>query len=99
VGLRAVVLDLANRKLLVKRMIADPTPSLPAGVTQLFGNFGIARDVTAGSLTVNRIQMAILPGTSVIDAGIVDGTPVRTWFYRTGPLQPWIALKVVKVSW
>jgi len=99
VGLRAVVLDLANRKLLVKRMIGDPTPSLPPGVTSLFGNFGIARDVTAGSLVVNRIQMAIVPGTTVLDEGIVDGTPVRTWFYRTGPLQPWIALKVVKVSW
>lgn len=99
VGLRAVVLDVANRKLLVKRMIGDPTPALPPGVTALFGNFGIARDVTAGSLVVNRIQMAIVPGTSVIDDGIVDGTPVRTWFYRTGPLQPWIALKVVKVSW
>lgn len=99
VGLRAVVLDVTNRKLLVKRMIADPTPSLPGGVTQLFGNFGIARDVTAGSLTVNRIQMAIVPGTTVIDSGVVDGSPVRTWFYRTGPLQPWIALKVVKLSW
>ncbi len=31
VGLRAVVLDVTNRKLLVKRMIADPTPSLPGG--------------------------------------------------------------------
>jgi hypothetical protein len=99
VGLRAVVLDLVNRKLLVKRIIADPTPSLPAGVTQLFGNFGIARDVSVGALTVNRIQMAIVPGTTVLDAGVVDGTPVRTWFYRTGPLQPWTALKVIRVSW
>ena len=99
VGLRAVVLDLANRKLLVKRIIADPTPTLPAGVTQLFGNFGLARDVTAGSLAVNRIQLAIVPGTTALDTGVVDGTPVRTWFYRTGPLQPWTALKITKVSW
>lgn len=99
VGLRAVVLELATRKLLVKRMIADPTPNLPVGATQLFGNFGIARDVTAGSLTVNRIQMAIVPGTTTIDAGVVDGTSVRTWFFRTGPLQPWTALKVTKVAW
>ncbi len=99
VGLRAVVVDLAGGKLLVKRIVADPTPALPPGANALFGNFGIAHDVTAGSLTVNRIQMAIVPGTTVIDAGVVDGTPVRTWFYRTGLLQPWIALKVTKVSW
>ena len=99
VGLRAVVLDTVNRKLLVKRAIADPTPGTPPGATALYGNFGIAHDVTAGSLTVNRIQMAIVAGTTTIDSGIVDGTPVRTWFYRTGPAQPWIALKVSKVSW
>ena len=98
VGLRAVVVDLAGGKLLVKRMIADAAPTAPPGV-QLFGNFGIAHDVTAGSLTVGRIQMAIVPGTTTIDSGVVDGTPVRTWFYRTGPLQPWVALKVNKVSW
>jgi len=98
VGLRAVVVDLVGKKLLVKRMIADAIPVGPTGV-QLFGNFGLARDVTAGSLTVGRIQMAIVPGTTTIDSGVVDGTPVRTWFYRTGPLQPWVALKVNKVSW
>lgn len=102
VGLRAVVLDTANRKLLVKRVVADPTPNLPAGATQLFGNFGIAHDVNitngVGSLTVNRIQMAV-QATSVVDSGIVDGTQVRTWFYRTGPLQPWIALQVSKMAW
>ena len=58
---------------------------------------GLARDVTAGSLTVGRIQMAIVPGTTNIDSGIVDGTPVRTWFYRSG--LSWVALKVAKVSW
>ena len=96
VGLRAVVVDLVGRKLLVKRLIADPVPVGPGGV-QLFGNFGLARDVTAGSLTVGRIQMAIVPGTTNIDSGIVDGTPVRTWFYRSG--LSWVALKVAKVSW
>jgi hypothetical protein len=96
VGLRAV---LVNGKLLVKRMVADPTPTnIPAGV-QLFGNFGVAHDVTATSLTVNRISMLIVPGTTTVNGPLVDGTAVRTWFYRTGPLQPWTALQVNKVSW
>lgn len=96
VGLRAVLVD---GKLLVKRMVADPTPTnAPAGV-QLFGNFGLARDVNATSLTVNKITMNIVPGTTQINGTVVDGTPVRTWFFRTGPQQPWTALQVNKVSW
>jgi hypothetical protein len=96
VGLRAVLVD---GKLLVKRMVADPTPTnAPAGV-QLFGNFGIAHDVTATSVTVNRITMNIVPGTTTVNGPVVDGTPVRTWFFRTGPLQPWTALQINKVSW
>jgi hypothetical protein len=96
VGLRAVLVD---GKLLVKRMAADPTPTnAPAGV-QLFGNFGLARDVTATTITVNRITMNIVPGTTTVNGPVVDGTPVRTWFYRNGPLQPWTALQVNKVTW
>jgi hypothetical protein len=96
VGLRAVLVD---GKLLVKRMAADPTPTnAPPGV-QLFGNFGLARDVTATSLTVNRITMNIVPGTTTVNGAVVDGTPVRAWFYRTGPLQPWTALQINKVTW
>lgn len=95
VGLRAVLVD---GKLLVKRLIADPTPTnAPAGV-QVFGNFGIAQDVSAGSLTVRKIQMGIVAAT-VVNGPVVDGTPVRVWFYRTGPAQPWIALQVNKVTW
>jgi hypothetical protein len=66
---------------------------------QLFGNFGIARDVSATSITVNRIQMNLVPGTSTVVGTVVDGTAVRTWFFRTGPLQPWTALKVTPVTW
>lgn len=96
VGLRAVLVD---GKLLVKRMVADPTPTnAPAGV-QLYGNFGVAHDVSATALTVNRITMNIVPGTTTVNGAVVDGTPVRTWFYRTGPLQPWTALQVNKVTW
>lgn len=96
VGLRAV---LTNGTLLVKRIVADPVPTTaPAGAT-LYGNFGIARDVTAGSLTVGQIQMAIVPGTTQLGGSVVDGTAVRTWFYRSGPLQPWIALQVKPVAW
>lgn len=95
VGLRAVLVD---GKLLVKRIVADPTPSVPPGV-QLFGNFGLARDVTASSITVNRITMNLVPGTSNVIGTVVDGTPVRTWFYRTGPTQPWTALQVRQVVW
>ena len=95
VGLRAVLVD---GKLLVKRVMTDPTPAnAPAGV-QVFGNFGIAQDVGAGSLTVKKIQMGIVPAT-VINGTVVDGTAVRTWFYRTGITQPWIALQINKVSW
>lgn len=94
VGLHAV---LVNGKLLVKRIVADPVPSAPAGV-QLFGNFGIAHDVSATSITVNHIQMNIVAGTSVVSGNVVDGTAVRTWFYRTGPQQPWLALKVSVVG-
>jgi hypothetical protein len=65
----------------------------------VFGNFGLAQDVTAGSLTVRRIQMAIVPGTTNIVGNVVNGTPVRTWFYRTGPAQPFIALEVREVVW
>jgi hypothetical protein len=79
--------------------VLDPLPTLPAGVTQVFGNYGIAHDVTAGSLTVNRIQMAIVPGTTTLGGTVVNGTAVRTWFYRTGPLQPWIAVQVTPVVW
>ena len=96
VGLRAVLVD---GRLLVKRIAADPTPTnAPAGV-QLYGNFGVAHDVSATSLTVNRITMNIVPGTTTVNGPVVDGTPVRTWFYRTGPLQPWTALQVSKVTW
>jgi Domain of unknown function (DUF5666) len=95
VGLRAVLTD---GKLLVKRIIGDDVPTAPAGV-QLFGNFGIAHDVTAGSLVVNKIQMAILPGTTTLNGNVANGSPVRTWFYRTGALQPWIALQVKEIVW
>ncbi len=96
VGLRAVLVD---GKLLVKRIAADPAPTnAPAGV-QLFGNFGVAHDVTATSITVNRITMNIVPGTTTVNGPVVDGTPVRTWFFRTGPLQPWTALQINKVTW
>jgi hypothetical protein len=95
VGLRAV---LTGSKLLVKRIIGDEVPVAPAGVV-LFGNFGIAHDVTAGSLAVRTIQMAIVPGTTTLIGNVANGTPVRTWFYRTGLLQPWIALQVKEVVW
>lgn len=96
VGLRAVLVD---GKLLVKRMIADPVPTTaPAGVA-LYGNFGIARDVSATSITVNKITMNIVPGTTTISGSVVGGTAVRTWFYRTGPLQPWTALQVTQMVW
>lgn len=96
VGLRAVLVD---GKLLVKRMVADPVPSnLPPGV-QVFGNYGIAHDVGAGSLTVGSITMNIVPGTSTVDGTVVDGTQVRTWFYRTGSSAPWTALQVTPVVW
>jgi hypothetical protein len=94
VGLRAV---LTGGSLLVKRIFADDVPVAPAGVT-LFGNFGIAQDVTAGSLTVRSIQMAIVPTTTLI-GNVANGRPVRTWFYRTGPLQPWQALQVKEIVW
>jgi hypothetical protein len=100
VGLRAVVITNGSQtQLLVKRIIDDPLPTnAPAGVN-VFGNFGIAQDLTAGSLTVRRIQMAIQPGTTNIVGNVVDGTLVRTWFYRTGPAQPFIALEVREVVW
>jgi hypothetical protein len=96
VGLRAV---LTGGKLLVKRMILDAVPTVPAGVTQVFGNFGIAHDLSAGSVTVNKIQMNLVPGTTTMGGTVVEGSPVRTWFFRTGPLQPWTALQVNPVVW
>ena len=95
VGLRAVLTD---GKLLVKRIVGDEVPTAPAGV-QLFGNFGIAHDVTAGSLVVGKIQMAIVPGTTTLIGNVANGSPVRTWFYRTGLLQPWVALQVKEITW
>jgi hypothetical protein len=98
VGLRAVVVT-SGTQMLVKRIISDPLPSnVPPGAN-VFGNFGLAQDMTAGSLTVRRIQMAIVPGTTNIVGNVVNGTLVRTWFYRTGPAQPFIALEVREVVW
>ena len=95
VGLRAV---LTGGTLLVKRIMADEMPAVvPPGVT-LFGNFGIAHDVTAGSLSVRTIQMAIVPSTTLI-GNVANGSPVRTWFFRTGPAQPWQALQVKEIVW
>jgi hypothetical protein len=79
-------------------MIVDAAPNAPAGV-QLYGNFGIVHDATAGSLSVGTIQMAIVPGTTTLVGNVVNGAAVRTWFYRTGPLQPWIALQVSQLVW
>lgn len=94
VGLRVV---LTEGKLLVKRMIGDPTPTnIPLGAT-VFGNMGIAHDVTSGSLTVGLIQMAIVPGTTNVIGTVDNGTLVRTWFYRTGPLQPFVAAQVREI--
>ena len=67
--------------------------------TALFGNYGIAHDVSATGLTVGRITMNIVPGTTVVNGTVVDGTPVRTWFYRTSILAPWTALQVTAITW
>ena len=96
VGLRAVLVD---GKLLVKRIVADPVPANVPGGVQLFGSFGIAHDVSAGSLTVNQIQMNLVPGTTTVSGSVVDGTQVRTWFYRTGSSGPWTAQQVSQVVW
>lgn len=96
VGLRAVLVD---GKLLVKRMMADPVPTnLPPGV-QVFGNHGIAHDVSATQLTVGTITMTLVPGTSTVNGTVVDGTQVRTWFYRTSGSSPWTALQVNQIVW
>lgn len=96
VGLRAVLTD---GKLLVKRIVADPLPTnIPPGA-QVFGNYGIAHDVSANGLTVGRITMNIVPGTTVVNGTVVDGTPVRTWFYRSSFLAPWTALQVTQITW
>ena len=96
VGLRAVLVE---GKLLVKRMVADPVPSnLPPGV-QVFGNYGIAHDVGAASLAVGSITMNIVPGTTTVVGTVVDGTQVRTWFYRTSGSAPWTALQVTQLVW
>ncbi len=96
VGLRAVLTD---GRLLVKRMVADPVPTnLPPGV-QIFGNHGIAHDVSATSLTVGTITMNLVPGTSTVNGTVVDGTQVRTWFYRTSGSAPWTALQVNQIVW
>jgi hypothetical protein len=95
VGLRAVLVD---GKLLVKRIVADAVPTGPVGV-QLFGNFGIAHEVTATSVTVGKIQMNIVAGTTTLTGTVVDGTAVRTWFYRTPGQLSWTALKVSQIVW
>ena len=96
VGLRAVLTD---GKLLVKRIVADPLPTNAPGGALYFGNYGIAHDVSATGLTVGRITMNIVPGTTVVNGTVVDGTPVRTWFYRTSILAPWTALQVTAITW
>lgn len=92
---------LGGGQFLLKRVVLDDTrPSCPPGCAFVFGTLGIAHHVTPTSLIVNRIPMAIVPGTTQLPAGpIANGTIVRAWFYRDVANARWVALRVRPVVW
>ena len=63
---------------------------------------GVVAGCTAAPCTLPTLEglsVELASATYVISGAVVDGTAVRTWFYRTGITQPWIALQINKVSW
>ena len=89
---------ISGNELVLSRIVGDEVPAAPVGKL-LFGNMGLAHDVTSTSLGVNAISMEIRAGISTVAAGVENGKLVRAWFYRDTPAGPWVALQVKPVAW
>ena len=91
----------AARSRLVASKASVRARDVTAGEVSLIGL--VSDYVNATDFSVRGMPVTTNAGT-VVGAGcsiaaVVDGTAVRTWFYRTGITQPWIALQINKVSW
>jgi len=92
VGVRGVYLG-GGRFLLLRVILDDTPPTSPTGGV-VFRTFGIAHHITTTSLVAGGIPMAIVPGVTMLQPGVVNGSVVRAWFYRDVPNQRWVALLV-----
>jgi len=94
VAMRAVYLGPGQGFLLTRVILDDTPPASPTG-GMVFRTIGIARGITATSLRVGLIPMAIVTGaTAPLQPDVVNGTVVRAWFYRDVPNARWVALLV-----
>ncbi|MCC7287272.1 MAG: hypothetical protein IT503_13925, partial [Burkholderiaceae bacterium] len=94
VALRAVYRGLGDGFLATRVILDDMPPASPTGGPVL-RSIGIAHGITATSLKVGLVQMAIVSGaTEPLGSDVVNGTVVRAWFYRDVPNARWVALRV-----
>ena len=92
--MRAVYLGPGQGFLLTRVILDDTPPASPTG-GMVFRTIGIARGITATSLKVGLIPMAIVAGATLpLQPDVVNGTVVRAWFYRDVPNARWVALLV-----
>ncbi|MEW6705881.1 MAG: DUF5666 domain-containing protein [Pseudomonadota bacterium] len=87
-----------NGRFLLLRVVLDDTPPASPTGGMVFSALGIAHHVSAGSMWVNLVPMAVTPASDV-RAGVVNGALVRAWFYRDAPNARWVVLYAHPVSW
>jgi len=97
VAVRGVYQGPGNGFLLLRVVLDDTPPTSPTGGL-VFSALGIAHHVSANSMWVNLVPMAITPASDV-RPGVVNGALVRAWFYRDAPNARWVVLFVHPVSW
>ncbi len=87
-----------GNRFLLTRVIKDDTPPTSPTGGLVFSTLGIAHQITANSMRVNLLPLAITPASSVA-ADVVPGAVVRAWFYRDVPNQRWVVLRARAVVW